>query len=108
MVALSWKEPLVALSPEEVGKLAELARIELSAEDLERLAPQVAAILEVVVEVSGVDTSEVLPMSHPTPQVNVFRDDVTKPSLGVAVALASAPDVESDRFRVPRILGEDQ
>lgn len=98
----------MALSIREVGRLAELAHINLSSSDLERLAPQVAAILDAVEHVSAVDTSAVEPMSHPVPMVNVVRDDVATPSLSVEIVLASAPDAAEDRFRVPRILGEEQ
>jgi aspartyl-tRNA(Asn)/glutamyl-tRNA(Gln) amidotransferase subunit C len=45
--------------------------------------------------------------SHPIPLVNVFREDVVSPSLTNAEALAGAPSVESERFRVPRILDEE-
>jgi aspartyl-tRNA(Asn)/glutamyl-tRNA(Gln) amidotransferase subunit C len=108
MVALSWKEPLVAISPETVSHLAELAHIGLSSEELERLAPQVAEILSIVDEVAHVDTGGVPPTSHVVPFVNVFREDEVRDSLPVGVALAGAPSVDSDRFAVPRILGEAQ
>lgn len=98
----------MALSTPEVARLAELARINLSPSELDRLAPQVAAILDAVEHVAAVDTSAVPPMSHPVPMVNVFRDDVATPSLPVEAVLASAPDAADGRFRVPRILGEEQ
>ena len=47
------------------------------------------------------------PTSHPMPLVNVFREDVVRPSLTNAEALSGAPSVESERFRVPRILDEE-
>ncbi|MCB0916921.1 MAG: aspartyl/glutamyl-tRNA amidotransferase subunit C, partial [Actinobacteria bacterium] len=48
------------------------------------------------------------PMSHALPLTNVFRADEVRPSLPAEAVLAAAPAVEDDRFRVPRILGEEQ
>lgn len=96
----------MALSPDDVARLAKLARIELTGEELAHLAPQLEVILESVARVSELDTTEVPPTSHPLPLNNVFRPDEVKPSLPVGEALAMAPASEDDRFRVPRILGE--
>lgn len=97
----------MALTIADVAKLGELARIELSEEELARLAPQLEVILESVARVSELDTTGVPPMSHPEPLTNVFRPDEVQPSLPVEVALEMAPAAEDDRFRVPRILGEE-
>lgn len=98
----------MALSPDEVARLAQLARIDLSAEELVHLAPQLDVILEAVARVADVATADVMPTSHPVPMTNVFRPDEVLESLPVEEALAMAPDREQDRFRVPRILGEEQ
>lgn len=97
----------MALSVEEVGRLAALARIDLTHEELERMAPQLDLILESVATVAGVTTDQVPPTSHALPLTNVFRPDEVRPSLSVADALAMAPAAEQDRFRVPRILDEE-
>jgi aspartyl-tRNA(Asn)/glutamyl-tRNA(Gln) amidotransferase subunit C len=97
----------VALTIDDVAKLGELARIELSEEELDRLAPQLEVILESVARVAELDTTDVPPTSHPEPLTNVFRPDEVRPSLPVDLALAMAPATEADRFRVPRILGEE-
>ena len=96
----------MALSPEDVGALARLARIEMTADELAHLAPQLDVILESVASVSDVATDDIPPTSHALPLTNVFRADVVRPSLPVADVLAGAPAAEQDRFRVPRILGE--
>lgn len=98
----------MALSPDEVARLAQLARIDLSAQELAHLAPQLDVILEAVARVADVATEDVTPTSHPVPMTNVFRTDEVQASLPVEQALAMAPDREEDRFRVPRILGEEQ
>ncbi|MDR1791100.1 MAG: Asp-tRNA(Asn)/Glu-tRNA(Gln) amidotransferase subunit GatC [Propionibacteriaceae bacterium] len=97
----------MALSVAEVAKLADLARIELSDEELARLAPQLDLILQSVAEVSEVAGADVAPTSHAVPMENVFREDVVRPSQSVAAALSGAPVAEDGRFRVPQILGEE-
>ena len=96
-----------AISPQEVAHLAMLARLDLSTEQLARLATELEVIIASVATVSAVATSDVEPTSHPLPLTNVFRADVVQPSLTVEQALMAAPAVESDRFRVPRILDEE-
>ncbi len=97
----------MAVSTEEVASLARLARIELSQAELEQLAPQLDQILEHVAQVGEVAATDVPPTSHPLPLTNVFRPDEIQPSLSAEAALAGAPAIEDDRFRVPRILGEE-
>lgn len=97
----------MALTAQDVARLADLARIELSDDELARLAPQLDIILASVASVAEVATDDVAPTSHAVALSNVFRDDVVRPSLSVEQALACAPAVEDDRFRVPRILGEE-
>jgi aspartyl-tRNA(Asn)/glutamyl-tRNA(Gln) amidotransferase subunit C len=97
----------VALSPDDVAALARLARIELTADELAHLAPQLEVILEAVASVTDVAADDIPPTSHALPLTNVFREDVVRPSLPVDEVLAGAPAAEKDRFRVPRILGEE-
>lgn len=98
----------MALTPDEVRALGALARIELTDDEVTRLAPQLAVILEAVASVSEVATPDVAPTSHALPLTNVFRADEVTNSLPVADVLANAPSIEDERFRVPRILGEEQ
>jgi aspartyl-tRNA(Asn)/glutamyl-tRNA(Gln) amidotransferase subunit C len=96
-----------AISPEQVAHLASLARLDLSAEHQERLAAELEVIIASVAKVSQVASADIPPTSHPLPLTNVFRSDVVRGSLTVEQALMAAPAVESDRFRVPRILDEE-
>lgn len=96
------------ISRAEVAHLADLARIDLSEEELDHLAPQLDVILESIASISGVAGDEVPPTSHPLPLTNVFREDVVVPGLTAEQALAGAPDQEQQRFSVPRILGDEQ
>lgn len=97
----------MVLSPQEVARLAELARIELTDEELAKLAPQLDVILESVKSVSQVASLDIPPSSHALDLTNVFRPDEVKPSWTPEQMLASAPDSQGDQFRVPRILDQE-
>lgn len=100
-------EPSTGISRADVVHLAGLARIDLSDAELDHLAAELPAILEHVAVVQQVAGENVEAMSHPLPVNNVFRDDVVRPSLSAADALAMAPATEQQRFLVPKILGEE-
>jgi aspartyl-tRNA(Asn)/glutamyl-tRNA(Gln) amidotransferase subunit C len=94
------------ISMSDVAHVARLARLQLTDDELGRITEQLSAVLEHARDVEALDTAGVPPTAHPLPLVNVFRDDVVVPCLDREEVLAEAPDVESERFRVPRILGE--
>jgi aspartyl-tRNA(Asn)/glutamyl-tRNA(Gln) amidotransferase subunit C len=96
-----------AITRDEVAHLAHLARIDLSDAELDHLAPQLQVILEAVASVSTVAAEDIPPTSHAVPLTNVFRADEVRPSLTAEEVLAGAPEAEDQRFRVPRILGEE-
>jgi aspartyl-tRNA(Asn)/glutamyl-tRNA(Gln) amidotransferase subunit C len=96
------------LSREEVAHLARLARLAVTDEELDLFAGQLAVVLDAVARVGDADVDDVPPTTHAVPMTNVFRPDVARPSLPPQVVLAGAPAAEDDRFRVPRILGEEQ
>ncbi len=96
-----------SLSRDDVARLAQLARIEMSEEELVGLSNEFTVILEAVARVQEVASADVEPTSHPLPLRNVFRPDVITPSLTPQEALSGAPASEDQRFRVPQILGEE-
>ena len=96
-----------SLTAEAVARLAELARIALSDEELQRYSGQLDQILHAVDKVGEVAADDVVPMSHPQPLVNVTRADENRPCVDREEVLSQAPAVEDDRFRVPQILGEE-
>ena len=65
-------------------------------------------ILESVASISGVADENTPPTSHALPLTNVFRADVVTPGLTADEALSGAPEQEGQRFKVPRILGDEQ
>lgn len=97
----------MALTPEEVARLAALARIELDEEECAALAPELDVILASVQQVADVVDDSVPLMTHAMPLTNVMRPDVVTTSLTQEEALSGAPAEEDGRFRVPRILSED-
>jgi aspartyl-tRNA(Asn)/glutamyl-tRNA(Gln) amidotransferase subunit C len=98
---------MTSLSRDDVAKLAGLARIEMSDEELVALSNEFTVILDAVARVQEVAGADVPATSHPLPLRNVFRPDVVIPSLSPADALSGAPAQEEQRFRVPQILGEE-
>ncbi len=91
----------MAISRSQVLHVADLARLALTEEEVERLGRQLAAILEAVGKVSELDLSGVPPTSHPLDLANVWGDDEPRASLPQEAALANAPDPEAGAFRVP-------
>jgi len=98
------------ISRDEVAHLAKLARLGVTDEELDTFAPQLDVILESVAKVSEVvgTQQDVPPTSHAVELTNVFREDEVRQGLTQEQALSGAPAAEDGRFRVPRILGEEQ
>jgi aspartyl-tRNA(Asn)/glutamyl-tRNA(Gln) amidotransferase subunit C len=96
-----------AISRDEVAHLANLARIELRPDELDRLSGQLEVILGSVATIREVAGDDVPATSHPLPLINVTRPDEPRPGLSADEALAGAPAAQDQRFRVPRILEED-
>lgn len=92
------------ISEEQVRQVARLARLKLTDEQLRRYAVDLAAILDYVEQLEGVDTEGVEPLSHPLALGNVFREDQVGPSLAPDAALANAPQRQDNFFRVPKVL----
>ena len=88
----------------DIDHVARLARLELSDEEKERLREQLAVILDNAAKVGEVATEDVPPTAYAIPRSNVLRPDELTPSLSVEEVLANAPEVEDDRFKVPRIV----
>jgi len=89
----------------DIAKVAKLATLALSDEELETFGAQLGDILEHAERVQALPTEGVPPTSHPLPMVNAFREDVAGECLDPESFLSEAPDVADGQFRVPRILG---
>jgi aspartyl-tRNA(Asn)/glutamyl-tRNA(Gln) amidotransferase subunit C len=96
----------MSISREAVAKVASLARLALSADELERMTSELTKIVGVVEQLAAIDTSAVEPLAHPLDAANVFRPDEPQPCLTTAEALQSAPRHDGECFLVPAVLGE--
>ena len=93
------------ISAEAVAKVAKLARLDLTPEELERTTTQLADMLEHFADIDALDLDGVEPMTQPYPLANVFRDDVDRPGPRSRRGARRGPDAEDGRFRVPPIIG---
>jgi aspartyl-tRNA(Asn)/glutamyl-tRNA(Gln) amidotransferase subunit C len=89
----------------DIAKVAKLARIALSDEELETFGTELGNILEHAERVQALPTEGVPPTSHPLAMVNAFREDEAGECLEPDSFLSGAPDTAEGQFRVPRILG---
>ena len=94
------------ITRDDVAHVADLARLTLSDEELDRFTDQLAAVLDHARDVEALDTAGVPPTAHPLPLRNVLRDDEVRPSLDRDEVLAAAPATEDHRFAVPPVLVE--
>ncbi|HZZ77154.1 MAG TPA: Asp-tRNA(Asn)/Glu-tRNA(Gln) amidotransferase subunit GatC [Gemmataceae bacterium] len=96
----------MSLSADEVRKVAELARLELSDADVATMARQLSAIVDYINQLQSLNTDNVEPMAHALDVHDVFRADEPVPSLSVDEALANAPARKGDFYSVPPVFGD--
>ncbi len=96
----------MALSLDEVRRIAVLARLELSPEEEALFQGQLSAVLDYVAQLNELDVSEVEPMTHALAagELSPLRVDEVAPGLPPEDALANAPAREGTCFKVPRII----
>jgi len=98
------------ISEKDVAYVADLAHLELTAEERVRFLRDLNSILDYVDRLNELDTSEVQPMAHVTPSgedAATLREDILeglRKSLPHPVALANAPDADGTFFRVPKVI----
>ena len=96
------------ITPEAVAKVAKLARLSLTDDELEAATHQLSDMLDHFADIDALDLTDVEPMTHPTPIANVMREDVEADGLDRDEVLAAAPAAEDGRFRVPPIVGLEE
>jgi aspartyl-tRNA(Asn)/glutamyl-tRNA(Gln) amidotransferase subunit C len=94
----------MSLSIADVAKVAILARLRLSPDELETFTGQLNSIVDYVAQLQELDTAGVEPLAHGIELRNVFRDDVRGPALEREQALANAPKRNQGSFLVPAVL----
>jgi aspartyl-tRNA(Asn)/glutamyl-tRNA(Gln) amidotransferase subunit C len=96
----------VELSRDEVRKIAELAKLELSDDEADLYARQLTKILGYFSELKAVDTSQISATASVLPLKNVFRDDVPQPALSPEEVVKNASSALGSQFLVPTVLDE--
>jgi aspartyl-tRNA(Asn)/glutamyl-tRNA(Gln) amidotransferase subunit C len=96
----------MALTRDDVEKVALLGRLRLTPDELDRMTAQLAAIVGYVDQLAELNTEDVEPMAHAVELNNVFRADELRPSLSREAALANAPHRDGECYLVPAVLGE--
>ena len=94
----------MTLTVEDIQKAAHLARLEFEPQELQSVQSKLAKVLEMVDQLSRVNTSGVAALAHPLNQTQRLREDrVTEPDQH-ALAQAIAPAVEADLYLVPAVI----
>jgi aspartyl-tRNA(Asn)/glutamyl-tRNA(Gln) amidotransferase subunit C len=97
----------VKIDRETVEHIAELAKLQLTEDEINLYAEQLSAILDYAESLQEIDTSAIPPTASVLPLRNVLRPDVAQPSLPRDEALANAADQVDGQFRVDAILDSD-
>lgn len=92
------------LSRAQVIAIAELAKLQLTEDEITRFGDQLSHVLDYAARLEQLDTADIPPTATVLPLRNVFRDDEVRPSLPRDEALANAPDSADGQFRVDAIL----
>jgi aspartyl-tRNA(Asn)/glutamyl-tRNA(Gln) amidotransferase subunit C len=98
---------VAGLTRSDVEHVAYLARLRLTADELDRLEGQLNHILDQYAKLSELDTSAIPPTAQTIELENILRDDVAGPSLPVESVIGNAAATEGDFIVVPPILGGD-
>lgn len=97
---------------DDVRRVAELANLELTAEEAPRMQRDLSAILGYIAQLNELDTSGVEPMAQVSEMVGgeaeatgaELRVDAVRPSLDRAVVMAAAPETDGRFFKVPKVI----
>lgn len=92
------------ITHQEVLHVAHLARLDIAAADVGRLADQIGTILDYVDTLKQVDTRGIAATSHAISLTNAFRDDIPRPHLDSEASLANAPQTDDGAFVVPKVI----
>jgi len=97
---------IMKLSKEEIQHIADLARLELTDEELEKYGSQLSNVLTYIDELKEVDTADVIPTAQVTGLENIMRADEVSawPEDEVEAALGQAPEREGRNIKVKRVI----
>ena len=95
----------MSLTLDDVKRIANLARLSFTEDELVEITKQLGNVVELVTELSQVDTDGISPMVHAIEFENVLVEDKVLASLPREEALKNAPSSDDECFRVPAVLG---
>ena len=95
------------LSHDEVRRIAELAKLDLTDDEIALYAGQLSNILQYFESLKAIDTSHIAPTASVLPLKNVFRPDVAGVPLKPEEVIRNAPDSLGDQFFVSAVLGDE-
>ena len=96
----------MALTKEEVLKIAKLSKLSFEEKEIEKFQIELNDILKYIDMLNEVDTSEVKPLVYINEAVNNFREKEEKPSLKIEKVLFNAPESAENAIVVPKVIGE--
>jgi aspartyl-tRNA(Asn)/glutamyl-tRNA(Gln) amidotransferase subunit C len=96
----------VALTREDVRKVAHLARLELTESEIARYQEQLSQVLDYVARLEALDLEGVLPTAHAVAMETVMREDEERPSLPPEVVLFNAANTAEQQFFIQRVLDD--
>ena len=98
----------MALTPTDIGRIANLARLELQPQESERMLTQINDFFAIVEQMRAVDTTGIEPLAHPVAAIQDIalrlRDDVASEPNNREANQQSAPAVERGLFLVPKVI----
>lgn len=98
----------MALTPQDIGRIARLARLDLDAEHSQRMLTQLNGFFGIVDQMNAIDTTGVEPLAHPTAVIDHvalrLRDDIASEPNQREANQRSAPAVERGLFLVPKVI----
>lgn len=94
----------MSLTPEDVRRIARLARIEISTAEVEPTRSQLNGILSFIEQLQAVDTAGIAPMAHAVDVVQRLRPDAVTETDQREAFQAVAPEVEGGLYLVPRVI----
>jgi aspartyl-tRNA(Asn)/glutamyl-tRNA(Gln) amidotransferase subunit C len=98
----------VEFGPETVRKVADLARLKLSDDEVQKFTVQVSNVLGYIEKLNEINTDGVEPMTHALDLLTPTREDVARPSPGAERMTGLAPDALHEQFKVPQVMGGGQ
>jgi aspartyl-tRNA(Asn)/glutamyl-tRNA(Gln) amidotransferase subunit C len=109
---MSTKAATVGVTVDDVRHVADLANLELTADELPRMAQDLNAVLGYIAQLNELDTQDVMPMAQVTDSLDLIpkvegealRADIVKPSLDRREVMDEAPESDGRFFKVPKVI----